>query len=146
MYDILEYPSPSQTHNHQTRKRRPDRSVETSAERPPKRARLTTKNLKAFEKLGGRTRNGPKSKSSRSEPNLSRSGALSKSSATTGSTSKTVPTTARVLHLRMVSLIQPTPPPGNLNYLQDRLDRERNTASPTESEYLPIGYRELPMR
>ncbi|KAL5327273.1 hypothetical protein ACEPPN_004967 [Leptodophora sp. 'Broadleaf-Isolate-01'] len=51
-----EYPCPPQTHNHQTRKRRSDRPVETGAERPPKRARLTEKNLEAFEKMGGRQR------------------------------------------------------------------------------------------
>jgi hypothetical protein len=32
-------------------------------------------------------------------------------------------------------------PPGNLDYLQDRLDRARNTASPTESEYQDFTYR-----
>ncbi|KAH8598462.1 hypothetical protein B0O99DRAFT_591745 [Bisporella sp. PMI_857] len=46
---------PPQTHNPQTRKRRPDRSIEAGAERPPKRARLTEENLKAFE-MGGRQR------------------------------------------------------------------------------------------
>ncbi|KAK0110276.1 hypothetical protein ONS96_001896 [Cadophora gregata f. sp. sojae] len=54
--DMLENPCPSQTRNDKTRKRRSDRSVETSAERPPKRTRLTEKNLKAFEKMGGRQR------------------------------------------------------------------------------------------
>jgi hypothetical protein len=55
IYDILEYFCPPQTHNPQTRKQRPDRSIETSTERLPKRARLTEKNLKAFE-MGGRQR------------------------------------------------------------------------------------------
>jgi hypothetical protein len=53
---MLEYPCTPQTHKHPTRKRRSDRSVETGAERPPKRARLTEKNLEAFEKMGGRQR------------------------------------------------------------------------------------------
>ncbi|KAF7859680.1 hypothetical protein EAF04_008759 [Stromatinia cepivora] len=48
-----ENPCPPQTHNHRIRKRRSDRSVETAAERPPKSTRLTEKNLKAFEKMGG---------------------------------------------------------------------------------------------
>ncbi|RDL35431.1 uncharacterized protein BP5553_07362 [Venustampulla echinocandica] len=50
------YPCLPHTHNHQARKRRPDRSIETDVERPLKRARLTEKNLKAFEKMGGRER------------------------------------------------------------------------------------------
>jgi hypothetical protein len=50
---MLEYSCLPQTYNHQTRKRR---SVEACAERPSKRARLTEKNLGAFEKMGGRQR------------------------------------------------------------------------------------------
>ncbi|KAH8587998.1 hypothetical protein B0O99DRAFT_747171 [Bisporella sp. PMI_857] len=88
-----EYLGPLHTNNHQTRKRRPDRSIEAGARRPSKRARLTKENLKAFEKMGGRTRNDPKSKSSGSGANSSRSRAPSKSSATIGSTSKTAFTT-----------------------------------------------------
>ena len=53
---MLEYPCQPQPYNHQTRKRRSVRSVETGAERSPKRTRLTEKNLKAFEKIGGRQR------------------------------------------------------------------------------------------
>ncbi|KAG9229070.1 hypothetical protein BJ875DRAFT_446303 [Amylocarpus encephaloides] len=60
-----EYPCLSQIHNHQTRKRRSDRSVETGAERPPKRARLTEKNLEAFEKMRGRQRKSAREKSTR---------------------------------------------------------------------------------
>jgi hypothetical protein len=45
---------PPQTHNHQTKKRGPDRAIENGAERPLKRARLTEKNLKLLEKMGGR--------------------------------------------------------------------------------------------
>src|SRR6266536_356507 len=53
---MLGCPCPSQTHNHQTRKRTADISIETGAKRPSKRARLTEKNLEAFEKMGGRQR------------------------------------------------------------------------------------------
>ena len=53
---MLEYLCPPQTHHRQTRKWRPDRPIETGAERPPKRARLTEKNLKAFDKMAGRAR------------------------------------------------------------------------------------------
>jgi hypothetical protein len=53
MYNMLEYSYLPQTNNYQTRKRR---SVDTGAERPSKRARLTEKNLGAFEKMGGRQR------------------------------------------------------------------------------------------
>ncbi|TAQ90071.1 hypothetical protein B7494_g1584 [Chlorociboria aeruginascens] len=51
-----EYPCPPQTHDHQTRKRRFDRAVETGAEEHIKRARLTKENLEAFEKMRGRQR------------------------------------------------------------------------------------------
>ena len=64
---MLEYSCPPKTHNQQTRKRRPGRSIETGAGRPLKRVLLTEKDLKVFEKLGGGTR---KSKLSRSEQNF----------------------------------------------------------------------------
>ncbi|MCJ1399897.1 hypothetical protein MMC11_003100 [Xylographa trunciseda] len=49
-------PCPSQADTHRTRKRRADISLETGAKGPLKRARLTEKNLEAFEKMGGRQR------------------------------------------------------------------------------------------
>lgn len=73
-------PCSPQAHNHQTRKRRPDRSIEISSKRSPKRACLTKENLKAFEAMGGRAR-------------LSQSQKSLKSSSTTKSSSKTVSTT-----------------------------------------------------
>lgn len=140
MYDLLEYLCPPQTQNHQTRKRRSDRSVETAAERPPKRARLTEKNLKALEKMGRPRKDpNPKSKSSRSDPNLSRSETKSKSSATTGSTSKTVSTTdSRFPRLAFQNgVLDPVHStlPENLGCLQEHRNRARDTVSPTESEY-----------
>jgi len=55
-YMILEYLSPPQKHSHQNRKRGSDISVETGAERPLKRARLTQRNLKVLENIGGQRR------------------------------------------------------------------------------------------
>ncbi|KAG9230597.1 hypothetical protein BJ875DRAFT_546055 [Amylocarpus encephaloides] len=53
---VQEYIYPPQKHNHQTRKRGPDTSIETGAERPLKRVRLTQRNLKAFENMRGQRR------------------------------------------------------------------------------------------
>jgi hypothetical protein len=116
-----------QTHNQQSRKRGADISIETGAERPPKFARLTEKNLKVFENIGGRSE------------------AKSKHSATTGSTSKTVSATdPRFPRLAfengILDLVHSTAP-ENLGCLQDQLDRARNIASPTESEYKDFAYR-----
>ena len=57
---MLEYLCPHNP-NHQSRKRRP--SIESGAKNPPKRARLTKKNLKAFEKMAGRQRKSAMKKS-----------------------------------------------------------------------------------
>lgn len=45
-----------QTSNHQTRKRRPDSAIEVGIENPSKRARLTERNLRALDGMGGRQR------------------------------------------------------------------------------------------
>ncbi|KAG9233182.1 hypothetical protein BJ875DRAFT_54489 [Amylocarpus encephaloides] len=144
---VQEYLGPPQTNNYQSRKRRPDRSIDTGAERPPKRARLTKENLKTFEKMGGQGRKSgkePKSNSSQSRKS-SRSEAKTKSSATTESSSKTVSTTDSSFP-RLVfenGVLDPlnSAPPENLGYLQDRLNRARDTESPTESEYQDFVYR-----
>jgi hypothetical protein len=51
-------PAP-QTYSRQTRKRRLDRSIETSAKRPPKRPCLTKRNLEVFE-MGQQRKSGGK--------------------------------------------------------------------------------------
>jgi hypothetical protein len=56
----LEYSYPQQTYTHYACRQRPYKPVETSAERPPKRACLTEENLKAFEKMGGRKKSAGK--------------------------------------------------------------------------------------
>ena len=80
----------------------------------------------------------PKSKLSQSRKS-SNSEAKSKSSATTESSSKTVSTTdSNFPPLAYANGILQEPnakPPTNVNLLQDRVDRHRGTASPTESEY-----------
>ncbi|APA15468.1 hypothetical protein sscle_15g102380 [Sclerotinia sclerotiorum 1980 UF-70] len=53
---VEEYLCSSQKHNHRTRKRGVDTSIETSIERPLKRARLTERNLKALENTVGQRR------------------------------------------------------------------------------------------
>ncbi|TAQ91129.1 hypothetical protein B7494_g575 [Chlorociboria aeruginascens] len=140
-----EYLGLPQTNNHQTRKRRPESSNQAVAENPPKRARLTKENLKAFEKMGKRLRNDPKSKSSRSEPSLSRSQALSRSVPTTTSTNKTLPTTdsnfPRLAFDNGILDPDHSVPPTNLSFHQDQLDRARDTASPSESEYKAFCHR-----
>ncbi|KAM3067825.1 hypothetical protein ACMFMG_011309 [Clarireedia jacksonii] len=134
-----EYTYPPEIHNDQTRKRRFNTSIKTSAERPLKRARLTKKNLKTFEKLGGRKRNDPKPESSQSQSNSSRSRAKSKFAATTESTSKKVSMTdtsfPRLAFGNGVLDPVHSTPNENLDFLQDQLDRIRGTSSPTESEY-----------
>ncbi|PVH68307.1 hypothetical protein DL98DRAFT_221114 [Cadophora sp. DSE1049] len=111
---LQEYPSTSQTHNHQTRKRRPDRSVETSAERPPKRARLTAKNLKAFQKweeeqdiTQSRIRHDPNQ--IHLVPELRQNPQPQLGPQARQYLRQIL--ASRVLPLRMVSLIQPTPHP-----------------------------------
>lgn len=85
-----EYPNQLEIYNKQTRKRKLDIFIKTSAERLLRRARLTKENLKAFEKMGGRRRKDFKSKTSQFEPNSSRLKAKLKSLARTESTSKIV--------------------------------------------------------
>jgi hypothetical protein len=140
-----EYTYPPEIHNDQTRKRRFNTSIKTSAEKPLKRARLTKENLNTFEKMGGRKRNNPNSKSSQSQPNSSRSRAKSKSLATTESTSKTVSTTdssfPRLAFENGVLDPDHSTPHENLGSHQVMLDRARNTASPTESEYTRFAHR-----
>jgi hypothetical protein len=101
--------------------------------------------LKAFEKMGGRTRNDPNSKSSRSEPNSSRSRVPSKSSATTGSTSKSLSATdSSFLRLAFENdILDPdhSTPHENPGSHQEQLDRTRDTASPSESEYRAFAHR-----
>ena len=141
MYDTLEYPCVSQTQSYQTRERRPDESIETNIETPPKLRRLTKKNLKAFEGMTARARNDLKSRSSQPrnmspfEPNSSHSEATSKLSKKSESSRKTVSTTDSSFP-RLVfenGVLDPlnSAPPENLGYLQDRLNRARDTESPT---------------
>lgn len=138
---MLEYPS--QTHNHQTRKRVSDRSIETGAERSPSYARLTEKNLKAFEKMRGQTSKDQRSKLSRSEPKSSRSGTKLENAAE--STTKTVPTTdSSFLRLAFENgILDPNKsiPHENLRSQQEQLDRARDTPSPTESGYKSFARR-----
>ncbi|KAH6713402.1 hypothetical protein BKA61DRAFT_644320 [Leptodontidium sp. MPI-SDFR-AT-0119] len=108
---LQEYPSPSQTYNHQTRKRRPDRSIETGA---PKRARLTTENLKAFEKPSYSETKPTRSKQSTSMTDIA------------------FPDTAF-----QNGILNPicSKPPVNLKSRQERINKSRSTASPSESDY-----------
>jgi hypothetical protein len=138
---MLEYPCSPHTHNHETRKRRP----ETAAERSPKRARLTKGNLKEFEKMGKRPKKDSTSNSSRSLLNASCSAATSNPSTTSQSTSKTVPTTdssfPRLAFDNGILDPDHSTAPENLDYHQERLDRARDTASPSESEYKEFAHR-----
>lgn len=149
--DILEYLCPPQTHNPQTGRRRPDRSIETGAERPSKRARLTEKNLKAFEKMerprksdgkkstghssstGTTTNKESKSRSSGSQPKSSDSESKSTRSKETISTTDSGFQEAAFQN----GILDPnySKPPANLGHRQDRLERARDTASPSESDY-----------
>ncbi|KAF4637307.1 hypothetical protein G7Y89_g777 [Cudoniella acicularis] len=116
-----EYPCPLQTHNDQTRKRKSKRSIETGAERPPKRARLAKKNLKAFEKMGGRKR---------------------KDSEVAVITIRTkfVSFPRLAFENGVLDPVHSTPN-ENFDSRQDQLDRARDTTSPTESEYKNFAYR-----
>ncbi|KAL5326602.1 hypothetical protein ACEPPN_004289 [Leptodophora sp. 'Broadleaf-Isolate-01'] len=97
--------------------------------------------------MGGQGRKSgkePKSNSSQSRKS-SRSSAKTIFSATTESSSKTVSTTDSSFP-RLVfenGVLDPlnSVPPENLGYLQDRLNRARDTKSPTESEYQDFVYR-----
>ncbi|KAH9216548.1 hypothetical protein DL95DRAFT_460136 [Leptodontidium sp. 2 PMI_412] len=124
-----EYLGPPQTNNHQARKRGLDKSIETGAERHPKRARLTKRNLKAFEK-NGRTR---KKVWKRAKVQL-----VAISEVITVYDRFELP--ALVFENGVLDPLNSVPP-ENLGYLQDRLNRARDTKSPTESEYQDFVYR-----
>jgi len=146
-----EAPGVPQALIHHTRKRARDESIQSNIEIPSKCRRLTKKNLKAFEKMTKCARNDSKSKSSqprnmsRFEPNSSHSEATSKLSKTSESSSRTVSTTdssfARLAFENGVLDPPHSAPPRNLGDLQDRLNRARDTESPTESEYQGFVYR-----
>ncbi|KAM3066300.1 hypothetical protein ACMFMG_003189 [Clarireedia jacksonii] len=118
-----EYLYPLQTRNAQTRKRKSDRSIETAAARPPKRARLTKKNLKELERVAGRVResteqslamNKRKSKPSDSETRSTRS---KQTTSTTESGFQDIAFQNRVLNPNC------SKSPANLVSHQDRIDR-----------------------
>jgi hypothetical protein len=152
MCNILGYPSPSQTHNRQTRKRRPDRSVETGAERPPKRARLTIENLKAFEKIGGQGKKPARKKSARRSSSTTtttdedlgpqrhtpKSKSLYSDTKSTRLKQTTLTTDLAFLDIafqnRILNLIC-SKPPVNLKSRQERIDRSRSTALLSKSDY-----------
>ncbi|RDL37426.1 uncharacterized protein BP5553_04859 [Venustampulla echinocandica] len=135
---LQEYIRPPQTHNCQRRSRRLDRYVEIGAETPPKRARLTEKNLKVFEKMGRQQRTD-------TNPSRSETKSKSKSSTTTGSTNKTVPTTdssfPRLAFENGILDPDHSVPHENLSSHQDRLDSPRNSISPSESVYREFAHR-----
>jgi hypothetical protein len=130
-----------QIRSQQTWRRRPNRLLETGVERPLKRARLTEENLRIFEKIGRGKEKGPKleaprsKKPSRSELNSSSFGTKSKSSTTTD------PSFPRVAFENGILDPDHSTPHTNLGYHQDQLDRTRDTASPSESEYEDIAHR-----
>ena len=111
-------PTP-QTHSRQTRKRRPDRSIETSAERPPKRPRLTKRNLEVFEMGRQRKSGGKKS---------------------TGQSSSTTTTTDKDFgpQLRRNNVVFTTvdaPAPDDINEIKAWLNRPRESEPPDELDY-----------
>lgn len=137
---MVEYLGTPQTNKHQTRKRKPERSIEASAEKSPKCARLTKENLKALEKMAGSGKGSGKVQKSKSlRSRKSSYSTKTKSSATTESSRKTVSTTcSNFLSLTYANGILQEPnakPPQNLNVLEGQWNRRRDTASPTESEF-----------
>ncbi|KAM3066353.1 hypothetical protein ACMFMG_003138 [Clarireedia jacksonii] len=108
-----EYPCPPQTHNDQTRKRR---SVETGAERPPQRARLTKKNLKAFEKVG-----------------QDRKKSTGQSSSTTTTTDKDFGTKLQKNGVVYTSFDARAP--DDIAKTRELLDRSRDSEPPDRSDY-----------
>ncbi|KAM3070172.1 hypothetical protein ACMFMG_003789 [Clarireedia jacksonii] len=93
----------------------PNSTMETSSERPPELARLTKENLKALEEMH-RTING-------------------ESTSTVAGGSRTDSSFPRLTFENGILDTLHSTPPGNFDYLQDRLDRERNSPPPTKSEY-----------
>ncbi|KAJ8063114.1 hypothetical protein OCU04_008356 [Sclerotinia nivalis] len=149
---LQEYPNPLQNHNHQTRKRRSNKSIETNAERPLKRTRLTTENLKAFEKMGGQgTESTGKKSTGRSSstttttdedldpqrhPSKSKSSySETKSTRSKQTTSTTDPAFPDIAFQNGILNPICSKPPVNLKSRQERIDRSRSTASPSESDY-----------
>lgn len=137
-----EYLHPPKIHNHQ-RKRRPEFSIETGAERPPKRARLTKKNLETSEEMGGQGRKSAAKKSSRHSSSTTTTtdedlGTQRQSKSKT-SNSDTRPTRSKQSISTTDSgfqdaafsngILDPdsSKPPANLKSRQERINRSRNT-------------------
>src|ERR1700722_4690162 len=135
--NTLEY-SP-QNHTYRAWKQGLDGSIENSPKRPLKRACLTERNLKALEKMKRKRKSAGKlsqvQKSLRSELGSSRSEAKLKPSTTSEASNKTVSSTdSRFLALisRNGIVEQPNSKrPANFDHLQERLNRARESASPT---------------
>jgi len=149
-YATLEYLSPSKKHLHQTLKRGPDTSVKTGAERPLKRARLTQRNLKALENMGGQRRKSAGKKSSgRSssttttthedlvpQPHKSKSSYSGTKSTQSKQTTSTTDSGFPDISFQN-GILNPncSKPPANLESRQEWINRSRDTASPSESDY-----------
>ncbi|KAK0101219.1 hypothetical protein ONS95_012798 [Cadophora gregata] len=137
---------------YQTRKRGLDTSFETSGERPLKCARLTRRNLKELENMGGQRRQsagkGSTGRSSstttttnkdlglhRHQPKSKSSYSGTKSTQSKQSTSTTDSGFPDIAFQNGILNPNCSKPPANLESRQDRIDRSRETASPSESDY-----------
>lgn len=149
--NILEYLCLPQTYNRHTRKQRPEIFIEAGAERPLKRAPLTKKNLKAFEKWGkqknsaGKEARGQLCSSATTtdkdfgsqchHPKSGLSGSGAKSTRSRQTTSETESDFQDIAFQN--GLLNPhcAKPPVNLESRREKVDRSRCSASPTESDY-----------
>ena len=118
-------------------RREPDRSIANSVEELLTPAPLTERNLKAFIKLHnmGRPKKGKKSnepKATRSDPKSLEPGDSKISNKTKSATDSGFPQLARGN-----GILPPvySNPPGNLRDLQERLDKSRDSQSPSESQF-----------
>ncbi|TVY90852.1 hypothetical protein LAWI1_G005641, partial [Lachnellula willkommii] len=155
---VQEYISPPQKQNHQTRKRGPDTSIETGAERPLKRARLTQRNLKAFENMGGQRRKSAGKKSTgRSsstttttdedlgpqlhQPKSRTSNSETKSTRSKQSISTTDPGFQDAAFDNGILNPENSKPHTNLKKSKVQINRTRDTVSPSESEYEKFAHK-----
>ncbi len=99
---------------------------DTDDEHQPKRARLTRKNLAFFNKI---TKKGANKASARPDSTAESSATQAKTISATSSGFEVQATKNGIL------LSSNSKPPGNVQDLVDRLNRSRQTASPTESVY-----------
>lgn len=116
---MLEYSCPPQIRNNAPWKRR---SVEASIERPSKRARLTERNLEAFEKMGGRQRKFAGKKST-----------VQSSTTTTTTTDKDFGTKLQQNDIVYTALDAQAP--HDIDRVRELLDRSRESEPPEKLDY-----------